>query len=56
MPKVICPCKDCTPPKRCTGCHSSCKEYLAWQRKYIRAKYYINEKKSQEGWLAKKNG
>ena len=31
-----CPCKECIPPKRCPGCHGSCAQYIAWQKKHIR--------------------
>jgi hypothetical protein len=25
-----CPCKGCVAPKRHSGCHSVCEEYIAW--------------------------
>ena len=31
MVNVICPCKDCVPPKRAPGCHSICQEYRDWK-------------------------
>ena len=36
MSNANCPCKECVPPKRCPGCHGSCAEYIAWQKKHIR--------------------
>lgn len=27
-----CPCKDCVAPKRHSGCHSTCGEYIKWDK------------------------
>ena len=29
-----CPCKDCKPPKRCLGCHSTCELYTGWKKQH----------------------
>lgn len=31
--RAVCPCKGCQ--FRCTGCHSRCERYQAWQKKHI---------------------
>lgn len=44
---TTCVCRDCKPPKRCSGCHSTCKEYIAWREEYDRQKNVNDDKK----WL-----
>lgn len=36
-------CKDCVPPKRHVGCHSSCKEYID-----EKAEYEIDKRKEKD--------
>lgn len=31
-----CPCKLCIPPKRHTGCHGTCEEYISWDDEHKR--------------------
>lgn len=31
LAKVDPPCKDCVPPTRYQGCHSSCQKYIEWR-------------------------
>ena len=26
------PCKDCTRPEKCPGCHDTCKDYRKWKK------------------------
>lgn len=44
----ICPCIDCVPPKRRTGCHSSCPEYEAWNNERLAKKAEVSKAKSAE--------
>lgn len=48
MSNANCPCKECVPPKRCPGCHGSCAEYIAWQKKHIRHLAVVKEARGKE--------
>ena len=52
MSKYPCPCKDCTPPKRCATCHSTCKEYLKWRGNNIKKQYFKRKKQDERRILA----
>lgn len=41
-------CKDCVPPKRHVGCHSTCETYLEAKRKYDEEMKVIRERKRLE--------
>lgn len=36
------PCKDCT--KRQLGCHSTCKDYIEWNKAHLKEKARLQEK------------
>lgn len=42
---VFC-CKDCVPPKRKSGCHSTCKDYADARRQYEEDKKAFKESKN----------
>ena len=33
-----CPCKNCVPPKRTPGCHSTCEDYKKWSEEHKKEK------------------
>lgn len=43
-----CPCKECVEPKRHTGCHSECTEYLDWKAAEEERKAIERKRKEDE--------
>lgn len=41
-------CKDCVPPKRYPGCHSTCSEYLSEKKEYEEQKQALSLKRQAE--------
>jgi hypothetical protein len=43
-----CPCKNCVAPKRHSGCHGHCKEYIEWNEIHKQELELIQAKRHEE--------
>lgn len=48
MSKPDSPCRGCEAPKRHSGCHGECEEFIAWKEEYEQRKEEILKQKNRQ--------